>query len=194
MTIIKDIEFTYIKQSPTRWTFEMPLLKKWVEEHSYGKVLNLFAGQIKLDLDEFRVDMSNDFRPDLNMEAEQAMRKFIEEGTFFDTVILDPPYSMRMAREKYEGRYYIGKFAKILNLVPRILNRNGIVITLGYKTGEMSLSRGFEVRAICLVHQGGGHDDIMASQEVSIESDYYLNGTGSRWVNGDGVDMYEMDD
>jgi len=139
---MNSIEFTYIRQSPTRWTFEMLLLKKWVEEHSYGKVLNLFAGQVRLNLDEFRVDISNDFRPDLVIEAESAVRKFIDEGRFFDTVILDPPYSLRMAREKYEGRYYIGKFAKILNLAPRILNRNGIVITLGYKTAEMSESRG----------------------------------------------------
>lgn len=144
------IEFTYIRQGPTRWTFEMPVLKKWVEEHSYGDVLNLFAGKVRLNLNEFRVDMSTEYNPDLNMEAESAIRLFIEQGKKFDTVILDPPYSLRMAREKYEGRYYIGKFAKILNLVPRVLRKNGIVITLGYKTAEMSRSRGLKLRQYVL--------------------------------------------
>ena len=189
-----DIEFTYLRQSPTKWTFEMPLLRKWVEEHSHGKVLNLFAGKVRLNVDEYRVDMSSEYKPDLTMEAEMALRKFIKEGRFFDTVILDSPYSMRMAREKYQGRYYIGKFAKILNLVPRVLNKNGIVITLGYKTGEMSASRGFAVRAICIVHQGGGHDDIIGCQEISMISDYYLNGTSSRWVNHEDIGNFEVDE
>ena len=138
--------------------------------------------------------MSMEYNPDLNMEAESALRKFIADGRFFDTVILDPPYSLRMAREKYNGKYYIGKFAKILNLVPRVLNKNGIVITLGYKTAEMSASRGFEVKAICLIHQGGGHDDIIGCQEISMLSDYYLHGTSSRWVNHEEISNFEEDE
>ena len=191
---MEDIEFTYLRQGPTKWTFEMPLLRKWVEEHSHGEVLNLFAGKVRLDLDEYRVDMSPEYNPDLNMEAESALRKFILERRYFDTVILDPPYSMRMAREKYNGRYYIGKFAKILNLVPRVIRKNGIIITLGYKTGEMSASRGFAVKAICLIHQGGGHDDIIGCQEVSVVSDYYLHGTSSRWVNHEEISNFEVDE
>ena len=58
----------------------------------------------------------------------------------------------------------------------------------------MSASRGFELRAICLINWGGGHADIVASQEISTESNYYLNGTGSRWVNGDGIDKYESNE
>ena len=193
---INNIEFQYISSARSyKWTFETPGLMKWIEEHSHGKVLNLFAGKIRLhNLDEFRVDMSGENKPDLVMSAEDALRKFIAEGTFFDTVILDPPYSLRMAREKYEGRFYLGKYTKILNLVPRVLNRNGVVLTFGYKSKDMSKSRGFELRSICLINWGGGHADIVACQEVSIESDYYLNGTGSRWVNGDGVDEFEEDE
>ena len=66
---MEDIEFTYLKQGPARWTFEMPLLRKWIEEHSHGKVLNLFAGRVRLNVDEYRVDMSPAYKPDLNMEG-----------------------------------------------------------------------------------------------------------------------------
>ena len=48
-------------------------------------------GEVRLNLDEYRVDMSTEYNPDLNMEAESALRKFIADGRFFDTVILDPP-------------------------------------------------------------------------------------------------------
>ena len=199
-----DIEFTYLRQSPTKWTFEMPLLRKWVEEHSHGKVLNLFAGRVRLNVDEYRVDMSPEYKPDLNMEAEMALRKFIKEGRFFDTVILDPPYSMRMAREKYQGRYYIGKFAKILNLVPRVLNKNGIVITLGYKTGEMSASRDIVFDPFC----GSGTTCKMAKRYgrnyigCDISERYIeiarnrIDNTFALDVVGDkaGIDIYEEDE
>lgn len=194
--ILHGIEFQYLASARSyKWTFETPDLVKWIEEHSHGKVLNLFAGKVRLiNLDEFRVDLSDDYKPDLVMSAEDALRKFIKEGTFFDTVILDPPYSLRMSREKYDGKFYLGKYTKILNLVPRVLNKNGVVLTFGYKSKDMSLSRGFELRSICLINWGGGHADIVGSQEISIESDYYLNGTGSRWVNGDSVDEYESEE
>ena len=50
------------------------------------------------------------------------------------------------------------------------------------------------VRAICIVHQGGGHDDIIGCQEISMISDYYLNGTSSRWVNHEDIGKFEVDE
>ena len=50
------------------------------------------------------------------------------------------------------------------------------------------------VRAICIVHQGGGHDDIIGCQEISMISDYYLNGTSSRWVNHEDIGNFEVDE
>ena len=42
------MEFTYLTQPVNRYTFKQPQLRKWVEDHCEGKVLNLFAGKVKL--------------------------------------------------------------------------------------------------------------------------------------------------
>lgn len=58
------MEFTYLVQPPKRYTFEQPKLKEWVEQNCSGKVLNLFAGIVKLNVNEVRVDI------DKNVPAE----------------------------------------------------------------------------------------------------------------------------
>ncbi len=62
------VKFTYLAQPPKKWTFEQPKLKLWTEDWCYGKVLNLFAGQTKMDCDEFRVDISDEYNPDFVWE------------------------------------------------------------------------------------------------------------------------------
>lgn len=63
------IEFTYLSQPPKKFTFEQPKLKKWIEENSKGKVLNLFAGKTKLNLNETRVDINEEMTANYYMDA-----------------------------------------------------------------------------------------------------------------------------
>ena len=58
-------------------------------------------------------------------------------------------------------------FTKIKNILPRILNKNSRVITLGYDSVGMSRKRGFRKIAICLVCHGGDHNDTIGLVEVS---------------------------
>lgn len=154
-------DFVYLSQPPKKYTFEQPRLRLWTETHCSGKVLNLFAGKTRLGVDEFRVDLSPEFEPDFiggayGFVAITEMR--------FDTVIFDPPYNLRKAREKYQGRY-IGLATQIKNMLPRILNANGVVISFGYDSVGMSKSRGFDKTAICLVCHGGDHNDTICVVE-----------------------------
>jgi len=149
------MNFTYLAQPPRKWTFEQPKLRKWTENNCKGKVLNLFAGKTKLEVNEFRVDLSGEFNPDIVCNAFD----FIEETNMkFDTVILDPPYNVRKSREKYNGKY-IGKLTKIKNILKRVLNPGARVISFGYDSVGMSNSRGFKKIGICLVCHNGDHND-----------------------------------
>lgn len=65
----ENIELYYIRQPPRKYTFEQPKLRKFVENNCKGKVLNLFAGKTRLNVDETRVDLSQEFHPDYCMEA-----------------------------------------------------------------------------------------------------------------------------
>jgi len=160
----KPLDFTYLYQQPARYTFEQPKLKAWCEKWCNGYVLNLFAGLVRFkNLTEFRVDISNEFLPNICMDAQE----FVETtNQTFDTVIFDPPYNWRKSREKYGDGRYIGNEKKLKDILPRVLNSHGRVISFGYDTVGMSRSRGFEKIAICIVcHSGNHHDTLCVVEE-----------------------------
>jgi len=161
------INFTYLKQPPKRYTFEQPKLKEWVETWCKGKVLNLFAGRVILDVNEVRNDIDMEMPADIHMDSYDFVSKSTQVGIRFDTILLDPPYNLRKSREKYEGRW-IGSLTKIKNLLPQLLLEGGRVISLGYDSVGMSNSRGFRKIAICLVCHSGDHNDTIALVEEKI--------------------------
>jgi hypothetical protein len=163
-----NIDFTYMTQPPKRYTFEQPRLKEWVESWCRGKVLNLFAGKTRLKVDEIRNDIDKSMPADYHMDAYEFVKTW---GGRFDTVILDPPYNLRKAREKYDGKY-VGSFTKIRDILPRILKIGSRIITLGYDSVGIKNTRKV---AICLVCHGGDHDDTigMVEELVGIQGNLY---------------------
>ena len=130
------MNFTYLLQPPKKFTFEMPRVREYVEQNCKGQVLNLFAGKTKLNVDEFRVDLSNEFNPDFVGDAYDFVAT---TDLKFDTIVFDPPYNLRKAREKYDGRY-VGSLTKIKNILPRTMNEGAKIISFGYDTVGMSKS------------------------------------------------------
>ena len=153
---MNKIEFTYLAQPPKKWTFEQPKLKQWTEKWCKGKVLNIFAGKTLMNVDEFRVDISNEFNPDWVGDCYEFV---ISTGMKFDTIIFDPPYNLRKSREKYGDGRYIGSLTKLKNELHKILNPNGRIIHFGYDSVGMGKGRGFQKLAICLVCHNGDHND-----------------------------------
>lgn len=154
----EEVEMYYLRQPPRKYTFEQPKLKQFVEMNCYGEVLNLFAGKTRLNVNETRVDLSDEFYPDYNMEAFDFVVYAKNKGLKFDTIILDPPYSLRKSMEKYNGKI-CSTFNKIKDELPYILNKHGRIISLGYHSSCMGKVRGFEVETICLIGHGGSHHD-----------------------------------
>lgn len=167
---MSGLDFTYLSQQPARWTFEQPKLRAWVESWCEGSTLNLFAGKTRLNINETRVDISNEFRPDHLMDAYEFIGKATRE---FETVILDPPYNLRKSREKYGDGRYIGSLQKIKNKLPPLLPIGGRVIHLGYDSVGLGNKRGFEKMAICLVCHGGDHNDTICLVERKIRNDLF---------------------
>lgn len=161
------MKMTYLTQPPKKWTFEQPKLKQYIESMCMGKVLNLFAGKIHLSVVETRIDVSQEFNPDIRMDAYEYVLLCRENTEIYDTIILDPPYNLRKSREKYNGKY-IGSFTKIKNELPEILSPGGLIITLGYDTVGMARCRGFEKIAICVICHNGDHNDTLCVVERKI--------------------------
>ena len=141
-----------IRTNLRRYTFESPKIKNWVESRSHGKVLNLFAGKVLLDLDEMRVDID----PTMNAVSNKDSLDFIRNWVLFkfDTIILDPPYSYRKSMEMYNG-HLNSRFKLIADEIPRILKKDGNVISFGYHSTFMGKVRDFELKELCVFAHGG---------------------------------------
>ena len=141
-----------IRTNLRRYTFESPKIKEWVESRSHGKVLNLFAGKVLLNLDELRNDIDPEMKVDYNMDALEFVK--IWDTFEFDTIILDPPYSYRKSMEMYNG-HLNSKFKLIADEIPRILKKDGVVISFGYHSTFMGKVRDFKLKELCVFAHGG---------------------------------------
>lgn len=157
------VKFEYIKCPLHRYTFSIRNIREFVERESNGKVLNLFAGKTKLNLDEVR----NDLDPEALADYRKDALKFVKDwkGKKFDTIILDPPYAYRKSMEMYKG-IVASPFKLLKEELPRILNKGGKIITFGYHSNVMGSNRGFKVYKIGLFSHGGAIHDTICSIEI----------------------------
>tara|TARA_R100001530_G_scaffold135409_1_gene112553 strand:- start:2717 stop:3283 length:567 start_codon:yes stop_codon:yes gene_type:complete len=158
----------YLKTPLNKYTFSIKPIRDWVEENAKGKVLNLFAGKTKLNLNEVRVDADKTMIADWYGDAFDFIKQCKDK---FDTVVLDPPYAYRKSMEMYNG-HKASKFNMIKDLIKNNLNKDGIVITFGYHSVSMGESRGFKQDKILLMSHGGAiHDTIAVVECRSPEQD-----------------------
>ena len=139
---------TYIATNLRRYTFQSPKIKDWVEDRCSGKVLNLFAGKTKLNVDEYRIDIDKSMLVDECIDVYEYVKKC---NTKYDTVLLDPPYSYRKSIEMYEGNYS-SKFKRIADELVEITDR---VISFGYHSTFMGNVRNYELEELCVFGHGG---------------------------------------
>jgi len=159
-------ELTLIRTNLRRHTFESPRIRKWAESRSSGKVLNLFAGPTKLDLDEVRNDINLEIDADYHMDAYDFVHHW--NGSKFDTIILDPPYSYRKAMEMYNG-YRNSRFKMVADNADRILNEDGVIISFGYHSTFMGLKRGYALKELCVFAHGGAQHCTIGIVETRID-------------------------
>jgi len=149
---MEKTKLTLINTNLRRYTFESPKIKKWVESRAKGKVLNLFAGKTKLDLDEVRNDFDKKMLADYFKDALDFVKEW--KGEKFDTIILDPPYAYRKAMEMYNGNYS-SKFKQIADELTRILKEDGEVISFGYHSTFLGKKRNYILKELCIFAHGG---------------------------------------
>jgi len=156
------IIFQHIKCPLHRYTFSVKPIRDWVEAQCEGKVLNLFAGYTRLNVDETRNDLDRDAPADYHKDAVEFLRSW--DGEKFDTILLDPPYAYRKSMELYKG-IICSPFRQLKDEIIRCLATNGKVITFGYHSVVMGLARRFEIERICLFSHGGAIHDTIATIE-----------------------------
>jgi hypothetical protein len=161
----QQIKFDYIKCPLHRYTFDVKPIRNWVEINCEDLTLNLFAGKTKLNIEEIRNDLDNEALADYHLDALEFVRSW--QGEKFDTILLDPPYAYRKSMEMYKG-IIASPFRQLKDVIPNILNKNGIVITFGYHSVSMGIKREFIVEKVCLFSHGGAIHDTIATIERKI--------------------------
>jgi hypothetical protein len=145
-----------------RYTFSVRPIREWVESLCEGRVLNLFAGQTLLAVDEVRNDLDPSMPADFHLDALAFVRTW--QGAQFNTVLLDPPYAFRKSMELYKG-HVCSPFRQLKDEIPCILMPDGLVITFGYHSVVMGGQRGFVTERIALFSHGGAIHDTIACLE-----------------------------
>ncbi len=153
-----------------RYTSQNKRIKQWVEEHTEGLVLNLFAGKTKLNCNEIRNDLDEiDAIAEYHMDALEFCTGWsIERSLEFNTILLDPPYSYRKSMEMYKGKI-TSPFNALKDSICNIIAPNGIVITFGYYSVSMGKKRGFKTEHILIMSHGGAIHDTIATIERKIK-------------------------
>ena len=158
------MEFKYFQQPPKKYTFEMPQVRKWVEYHCEGTVLNLFAGPTKLSVNEVRVDADQKMPADYHMDCREFVEYAKQDKMKFATVIMDPPYTWRKSKEMYNGNM-IGQLPRLKNELINILSKQAKILHFGYDTVGMGAGRGFNKVGVAVICHGGDSKDTLCLVE-----------------------------
>lgn len=103
---------------------------KWLKENGwhYGKVCHLCSGSVN-DKGSFKVDIRPEMKPDL---VADACNTGLPDNSF-DVVILDPPYSLDLAKKLYGTEKYFKGIDAFTKEASRITKKGGLIITLTYQ-------------------------------------------------------------
>lgn len=157
-----SICFEHIRCPLHRYTFSVKPIREWVERSGAGRVLNLFAGQTKLALDEYRNDLDPEMPAHSHLDALDFLRGY--QGEKFGTILLDPPYAYRKSMELYKGMV-CSPFRQLKDEAACHLLPGGLVITFGYHSIVMGKTRGFHLEQLAIFSHGGAIHDTLASVE-----------------------------
>lgn len=123
----------------------MPWVKKmgWFMEG--GKTCYLCSGGVT---DEgFKVDIRPELKPDLVADAAHTGLSAEQ----FDTVIIDPPYSLELAKKLYKTEAHYHSINVFLDEGARLAKKGGLIISLSYECPK--IPKGTDLIAVWGVYQ-----------------------------------------
>jgi hypothetical protein len=155
---------------PNSNTFSIKPIGELIKRHIFGHSVDPFAKGARI------ATVTNDIDPqhgcDFNMDAIDFLKSIPDASV--DTVLYDPPYTVRQVAECYKG---VGKkvnmettqssfWSNLKDEIVRITKPGSKVISFGYNSNGIGKTRGFELMEILLVPHGGPHFDTICTVEV----------------------------
>lgn len=130
-------------------------------------------------------DLDKSCQTDYHMDALDFLKML--PTSCADLVLYDPPYSPRQASECYRkvGREKLtatvtnsGYWKECRDEVARIVKPGGRVVSCGWNSNGIGMTRGFEMETVLIVAHGGGHNDTIVTVERKYGQLNLLDGMG----------------
>lgn len=160
-------------QMPNKNTFAIKPIKALIDKYSFGEIIDPFANSNKIAI--ITNDLDEQYNTDYHLDALDFLKMFDDNSV--DTVLYDPPYSVRQVSEVYRKlgqsvnmeMTQASYWSKQKEQIGRIVKKDGIVISCGWNSGGIGKKYGFEILEILLVPHGGAHNDTIVTVERKIK-------------------------
>lgn len=156
---------------PNHDTFSMKPLKELFEKYKKGVTVDPFARNCELC--EYTNDLNKNTKAKYHMKSDE----FLKSAYPMNTVIFDPPYSLRQVKECYDN-YGTGfthkdsqnaiRWTVERDLISSKQNTGDIVISCGWSTTAMGKKRGYEIVEILILSHGAAHNDTLITVERKL--------------------------
>jgi hypothetical protein len=153
-------------------TLSIPCFLDAFNQYKCGFIIDPFARNSKLGT------FTNDLNPETNaqhhMTADKFLNMLIENGVEFNTVMFDPPYSLRQVKECYDsyGEGFTHKDAQNAvrwtierDIISKHQKSGDIVLSFGWTTTCMGKKRGYKIEEIIICSHGPANNDTLMTIE-----------------------------
>lgn len=163
---------------PTLATFDCRPIKSFVLKYLMHSILSVDPFARNQALATLRNDMDPSTTAEHHMPAVDFLDMLVKQGVTADLVLFDPPYSPRQIKECYNGigiRATQGhtqgvRCKRERELVARMQNIGGIVLSFGWNSTGMGKGLGYELIEGLLVNHGGAHNDTICTAERKVSA------------------------
>lgn len=162
---------------PNKYTFSIKPIGEFVKRYLAKAHISAdpFTGSNKW------ADYTNDLNPQSaathHMDAEDFLKDLKVNTIECDLVLFDPPYSPRQISECYKS---FGKecgmketqnsvlYKRVRDAIDPILAPGGIVLSFGWNSAGMGVTRGYELLEVLMVCHGAAHNDTICLAERKL--------------------------
>jgi hypothetical protein len=160
---------------PSADTFDVPPIRDFVQKYLTESAVSCdpFARNKRW------ATYTNDINPataaEHHMDAEAFLRQLAADGVKCDLAIIDPPYSPRQMSECYQavglavgrnGTQNSALYARVRDALVDVLADDAIVLSFGWNSAGMGVSRGFDLIECVVVCHGAAHNDTICIAEA----------------------------
>ena len=160
---------------PNRKTFEIPPIRAFVEKYLKDAEVSVDPFANNSNLATYTNDLNENTSAQYHMFAEQFLELLLDRGITADVILFDPPYSLRQAKEVYEGfgrkrftqkdAQNVGHWSAEKSLCAKLLRPDGYFLQFGWNTYGLGKKRSAVIQEILLVAHGAGHHDTLCTAE-----------------------------